>query len=78
MNRQEMTTLTLLAKEWEHTGPPGILDISDIIALLHLSPSEVVQALNTLYQNGLIDLNALKTSAYLTPEGFTAAKGGRS
>jgi Mn-dependent DtxR family transcriptional regulator len=54
--QQEFKVLKLLAKEWEHSGPPGILDISDIITALNLAPSETLQALKTLYQNGLVDI----------------------
>ena len=78
MDRQELTIINLLAKEWLHSGPPGILDVSDIIALVDLAPSEVLRALKALYQSGLIDMNTLKTSAYLTPEGFSATEKYRS
>ncbi|MBT8364015.1 MAG: transcriptional regulator [Deltaproteobacteria bacterium] len=71
---QELKVLNLLAKEWEHSGPPGILDISDIIAALDLAPSETLQALKALYQSGLVDMNTLKSSAFLTPEGYAAAE----
>ena len=71
---QEFKILKLLAKEWEHSGPPGILDISDIVAALDLAPSETLQALKMLYQSGLVDMNALETSAFLTPEGYTEAE----
>jgi len=71
---QEHKVLGLLAKEWEHSGPPGILDISDIVAALDLAPSETLQSLKSLYQSGLVDMNTLKTSAFLTPEGYATAK----
>ena len=70
---QELKVLKLLSKEWEHSGPPGILDISDIVAALYLAPSETLQALKVLYQSGLVDMNTLETSAFLTPEGYAAA-----
>ena len=70
---EENQVLKLLAKEWDHSGPPGILDISDIVASLEQAPSETLQALKSLYQSGLVDMNALKTSAFLTPEGYAAA-----
>ena len=70
---KEFKVLKLLAKEWEHSGPPGILDISDIVAALDLAPSETLQALKVLYQSGLVDMNTLETSAFLTPEGYAAA-----
>ena len=71
---QELEVLKLLAKEWEHSGPPGILDISDIVAALDLAPSETLQALKALYQSGWVDMNTLKTSAFLTPEGYAAVE----
>jgi DNA-binding IclR family transcriptional regulator len=71
---QELKVLKLLGKEWEHSGPPGILDISDIVAALDLAPSETLQALKALHQSGLVDMNALKTSAFLTPEGYAVAE----
>jgi DNA-binding IclR family transcriptional regulator len=67
---EEQRVLLLLAKEWAHSGPPGIMDISDIVAALDQAPSATLQALKTLYQCGLIDMNALKTSAFLTPQGL--------
>ena len=72
--------LRLLAKEWTYTGPPGIMDVSDIAAALPLAPSETLAALKVLLTQGLVDMNSLKTAAFLTPEGFEAAEseGGRS
>jgi len=64
--------LALLAKEWDMKGPPGIIDVSDIVAALPLAPSDTLPALKDLYSNGLIDMNKFKTSAFLTPEGYDA------
>jgi len=72
--QEEHNILKLLAKEWEHSGPPGILDVSEIVAAADLAPSETLQALKNLYQIGLVEMNALKTSAFLTPEGFEVAE----
>ena len=69
---EEQKILLLLAKEWVHSGPPGIMDISDIVAILDQAPTATLQALETLYQDGLVDMNSLKTSAFLTPEGYAA------
>ena len=71
---QELIVLKLLAKEWVHSGSPGILDISEIIAALDLAPSETLQALKALYQSGLVEMNSLKSSAFLTPEGYAVAE----
>ena len=72
----EQQVLLLLAKEWVHSGPPGIMDISDVVAVLDQAPSATLQALKSLYQNGLVDMNSLKTSVYLTPEGNAVANDG--
>ena len=71
---QEFKVLKLLAREWDYSGPPGILDISDIVAALDLAPTETLQTLKALYQSSLVDMNSLKTSAFLTPEGYAATE----
>ncbi|MFO7715583.1 hypothetical protein [Desulfosarcina sp.] len=70
----ENQVLALLAKEWDYTGPPGILDISAVVAALPLAPSETLAAVKTLFARGLIDMNKLQSSAFLTPEGYAAVK----
>jgi Mn-dependent DtxR family transcriptional regulator len=50
------------------------MDISDIVAVLPLAPSETFAAVKDLFSDGLVDMNALKTAAFLTPEGFAAAE----
>ena len=70
---EEQQILKLLAKEWNHSGPPGIMDVSDIVTAVGQSPSATIQALKSLFQTGLVDMNVLKTSAFLTPEGHAAA-----
>jgi hypothetical protein len=52
---EEQQILKLLAKEWDHSGPPGIMDISDIVASLGQAPSATTQALKSLYQSGRIN-----------------------
>ncbi len=69
----EQALLLLLAKEWDLNGPPGIMEISDIVAALPPAPSEILAALKDLFTRGL-DMNQLKTSAFLTPEGYDTAK----
>ena len=67
--------LKLLAREWDLKGPPGILDISEIVAALPLAPSDVLAGLKDLFERGWVDMNSLKTSAFLTPEGYGAVRG---
>jgi Mn-dependent DtxR family transcriptional regulator len=73
---EEQKVLLLLAREWDHSGPPGIMDVSDIVVALDQAPSATLQAVKTLFQSGLVDMNSLKTSAFLTPEGYEAAQAG--
>ena len=73
MTENERHILALLAKEWEHKGPPGILDVSEVVAALPLAPGDTLTALKRLFEDGLTEMNALKTSVYLTPEGYEAA-----
>jgi len=74
MTAEERQILQLLAKEWNLKGPPGILDVSDIVAALPLAPSDTLAALKQLFEQGLTDMNSLKTSVFLTPEGYAAAE----
>ena len=74
MSEAEQKVLALLAKEWELKGPPGILDISEIVAALPLAPSDTLAALKRLFEDGLTDMNSLKTSVYLTPEGYDTSQ----
>lgn len=67
---QEFKVLKLLAKEWEYNGPPGIMDISDIVAASDLAPSDTLQVLKDLFRSGLVDMTKLKTAAFLTPDGY--------
>jgi Mn-dependent DtxR family transcriptional regulator len=70
----EDQVVQLLAKEWDLSGPPGILDLSDLVAALPLAPSEVITAVKALFAAGLVDMNAFKTSVFLTPEGYARSE----
>jgi hypothetical protein len=69
----EKEILCLLAREWDESGPPGILDISDVVAAVPSAPGAVLATLKDLFVRGLVDMNQLKTSVFLTPEGYDAA-----
>jgi len=73
-DESEAKILQLLAKEWDHSGPPGILDVSQIVAALDQAPSDTFDALQNLFKNGLVDMNELENAAFLTPEGYDAAE----
>lgn len=66
----KLEILKLLTKEWEINGPPGILDISDIVSMVPLAPSDTMQSIKELFSSGMIAMNELKTSVFLTPEGY--------
>jgi len=74
MIAEERQILQLLAKEWDLKGPPGILDVSDVVAALPVAPSDTLAALKHLFEQGLTDMNSLKTSVFLTPEGYDATE----
>jgi len=69
----EKKILRLLAREWDANGPPGILDISDVVTAVPSAPGNTLAALKELFVRGLVDMNQLKTSVFLTPEGYDAA-----
>ncbi len=74
LTAEERQILQLLAKEWNLKGSPGILDVSGVVAALPLAPSDTLAALKHLFEQGLTDMNSLKTSVFLTPEGYAAAE----
>ena len=76
MTDDEKQVLTLLAKEWDTKGPPGILDISEVVAAVPVAPSDTLTALKQLFERGLTDMNSVRTSVFLTPEGYDAAQAG--
>jgi len=69
---EETLILNLLAKEWDHSGPPGIMDISDVVATAGQAPSETLSALKSLFESGLVDRTKLKTAVFLTPKGYAS------
>lgn len=72
---EESRLLALLAKEWDYRGPPGIMDVSALVAALPQAPSDTLAAVKALFTRGLVDMNRLKTSVFLTPEGYAAVEG---
>ena len=65
--------LNLLSREFEMTGPPGIMDISDIIMASPVAPSKTLKERRQLFAEGLVDMNSLETAAFLTSEGRETA-----
>jgi hypothetical protein len=69
----QQLVLNLLAKEWQNVGPPGIMDISDVVACLPIGPSQTLAALKELFSIGRVDMNTLETAVFLTPEGYDSS-----
>lgn len=69
---EESRVLALLAKEWDFSGPPGIMDVSAVVAALPQAPSDTLEALQALFARGLVDRDRLATAVFLTPEGYAA------
>ncbi len=74
MSPEERDVLALLAREWDLKGPPGIMDVSDIVAALPAAPGDVLAALESLFRSGMTDMNTLKSAVFLTPEGYEAVR----
>ncbi|MCG8684218.1 MAG: hypothetical protein MI892_05045 [Desulfobacterales bacterium] len=66
----ENKILELLAREWESNGPPGIMEVGDIVSIIPSAPSDTMETIRELFASGFIDMNTFKTSAFLTPEGY--------
>lgn len=75
LDSSQKQILTLLAKEWDIKGPPGILDIKDVVSITSLAPSDTMESIRELFSLGLVDMNELRTSIYLTPEGYDSITG---
>ena len=68
LSQAESKLMALLAKEWDVTGPPGIMDISDVGITLPLAPRETLAIITDLFKIALVDMNKLKTAVFLTPK----------
>jgi hypothetical protein len=62
--------LNLPATAWDHTGPPGIMDLSDIAGKLNISVEDVRRAITPLFVMGAVDTDRVGFAAYLTPKGY--------
>jgi RIO-like serine/threonine protein kinase len=75
LNQIERKLLTVLADEWDHSGPPGFVETTVIAGRLDMSIEEVKSAIQSLFVKGLVDTDKVDIfAAYLTPEGYDLAK----
>lgn len=74
VDNQQAAILSLLAREWEKAGPPGLMDMIEIARYLDLPLDEIRQAVHPMFVSGDVDVDRLGTAAYLTPEGYERAR----
>lgn len=74
INEEEKKVLALLAKKWNPSEPPEIIDLFDLTAALPMAPAQALITVRGLYAEGLVGLNDYKTGAFLTPKGYAIAQ----
>ena len=73
--KKERDLLSILADEWETTGPPGYLETSLIAERLNVSIEDAKSIIQSLFVKGLVDTDEVDIFAgYLTPEGYELAR----
>jgi Mn-dependent DtxR family transcriptional regulator len=79
LDERELLIVNLLAAEWETSGPPGFVETAVIAEKLKISAADARTALRSLFTKGLVGTDQVDTyAAYLTPEGYEAARTGQS
>ena len=74
-NQIERTLLTLLADEWDHSGPPGYVETTIIAKRLNISVEDAKSVIQSLFVKGLVGTDKVDTfAAYLTPDGYEQAR----
>ena len=73
----ERELLSILAEEWEKSGPPGYVETSKIAEHLAISIADAKSTIRSLFTKGMVDTDQIDTfAAYLTPEGYELARKG--
>ena len=71
----ERELLSILAEEWEKSGPPGYVETSKIAEHLAISIADAKSTIRSLFTKGMVDTDQIDTfAAYLTPEGYEFAR----
>ena len=74
-NQNEQALLSLLADEWEKTGPPGYVETSIIANRLGVPVADAKSLIRSLFVKGMVDTDEVDSfAAYLTPEGYEQAR----
>lgn len=75
LNRIERELLTVLADEWDDSGPPGYVETTVIAGRLNIPVADVKSAIQSLFVKGLVGTDKVDIfAAYLTPEGYDLAR----
>jgi RIO-like serine/threonine protein kinase len=73
--RPERELLSVLADEWDHSGPPGYVETAIIAERLNIPIEDAKSAIRSLFVKGLVDTDKIDIfAAYLTPEGYDLAR----
>ena len=72
----ELAILKVLADEWDKSGPPGILETTEIAKALGITIPDTKKLVHSLFVKGLVGSDEIDIyAAYLLPEGYELARG---
>ena len=72
----ELAILKVLADEWDKSGPPGILETTEITKALGITIPDTKKLVHSLFVKGLVGSDEIDIyAAYLLPEGYEIARG---
>jgi len=75
LNQFEKKLLSILADEWEKSGPPGYIETSIIAERLGIPIADAKTVIRSLFVKGMVDTDEVDTfAAYLTPGGYELAR----
>ena len=71
----EIAVMSVLADEWERSGPPGFLETTAIAKALKIKIPDAKSIIHSLFVKGLVGTDKVDIyAAYLTPEGYEMAR----
>ncbi len=75
LTQLEKELLSILAHEWEESGPPGYMETTLIADRLNISVADAKSIIRSLFEKGIVDTDEVDTfAAYLTPQGYELAR----
>ena len=71
----EIALMSVLADEWESSGPPGFLETTAIAEALKIKIPDAKSIIHSLFMKGAVSTDKVDIyAAYLTPEGYEIAR----